>query len=197
MAMKRVWFILVLVVLVSAGGAQATDSSYEAEKAKAMKYPYANDLGATTIDVSAYPREMQDVYRDIFQIKCRRCHDASRALNAPFVEPSGPRARHAAMIARWKAENPKMFKDGRVWQIEGGSASGPGIWERCVKRMMQKPGCTLSSVEGKKVWQFLCYDSERRKTGAGAATWAEYRRKLLADFKAKYPDRYRDLYEVQ
>jgi len=195
--MKRLMAVLVLGILAAATYARAEDSSYEAEKAKALKNPYANDFGPKSIDVSTYPPEIQDAYHNILLVKCQRCHEASRPLNSQFVEPSGPKEQHQAIIAKWKAEQPEIFKDKLVWQIEGKSAAGPGIWERYVKKMMSKPGCNISPVEGKKVWQFLCYDSEKRKTGANAAKWAEHRRKLLADFKAKYPDRYRELYEVQ
>lgn len=189
------WILVGL--LLSAGIARAEDSSYEAEKAKALKNPYANDFGPASVDVSSYPQEMQDTYKNLFLVRCQRCHQASRPLNSQFVEPSAPKEQHQAVIAKWKAEHPEMFQDKLVWQIEGKSASGPGIWERYVKKMMSKPGCNIAPAEGKKIWQFLCYDSEKRKTGANAAKWAEHRRKLLADFKAKYPDRYRELYEVQ
>ena len=189
---------LVLIgLLISAGVVRADDTSYEAEKAKALKNPYANDFGPASIDVSSYPQELQDAYKNILLVKCQRCHTASRPLNSQFVEPSAPKEQHAAVIAKWKAEHPEMFQDKLVWQIEGKSAAGPGIWERYVKKMMSKPGCNISPDEGKKVWKFLTYDSEKRKTGANAAKWAEHRRQLLADFKAKYPDRYRELYEVQ
>lgn len=189
--------LIVVGLLLSVGFARAQDTSYEAEKAKALKNPYANDFGPKSIDVSSYPPEMQAAYKDILLVKCQRCHEASRPLNSQFVEPSAPKDQHPAVIAKWKAEHPEMFQDKLVWQIEGKTASGPGIWERYVKKMMSKPGCNISPVEGKKVWQFLTYDSEKRKTGASAAQWAEHRRKLLADFKAKYPDRYRELYEIQ
>ena len=188
---------LTLAILISAGLACAEDASYEAEKAKALKSPYANDFGLASIDVSSYPQEIQDAYKNIFLVKCQRCHQASRPLNSQFVEPSAPKEQHAAVISKWKAEHPEMFKEKAVWQIEGKTASGPGVWERYVKKMMSKPGCNISPAEGKKVWLFLCYDSEKRKTGANAAQWAEHRKKLLADFKAKYPDRYHELYEVQ
>jgi len=188
---------LLVGLLLTGGFARAEESSYEAEKAKALKNPYANDFGPASVDVSSYPQEIQDTYKNIFLVKCQRCHQASRPLNSQFVEPSAPKEQHASVIAKWKSEHPEMFQDKLVWQIEGKSASGPGIWERYVKKMMSKPGCNISPAEGKRVWQFLCYDSEKRKTGANAAAWAEHRRKLLADFKAKYPDRYRELYEVQ
>ncbi len=161
------------------------------------KNPYANDFGPASVDVSSYPQEIQDTYKNIFLVKCQRCHQASRPLNSQFVEPSAPKEQHAAVIAKWKAENPEMFQDKLVWDIEGKTAAGPGVWERYVKKMMSKPGCNISPAEGKKIWQFLTYDSEHRKTGVHAAAWAEHRKKLLADFKAKYPDRYRELYEVQ
>jgi hypothetical protein len=195
--MKRLSVALISGLFISSVGFAADDAAYLAERAKALKSPYANDFGPKDIDVSSYPKDMQDTYKNIFLVKCQRCHEASRPLNSQFVEPSGPKETHAATIAAWKTANPEMFKDKLVWQIEGKTASGPGIWERYVKKMMSKPGCNISPAEGKKVWQFLTYDSEKRKTGAKAAAWAQHRRKLLADFKAKYPDRYRELYEVQ
>lgn len=193
---KRAIFSGVLTVGLAASLFAADPASYEAEKAKAQKNPYANDSGPNSIDVSGYPTDAQAGYK-LLQDKCQRCHTASRPLNSQFVEPSGPKEGHAGKIADWKAKNPEMFKEKLVWQIEGKSASGPGVWERYVKKMMAKPGCNISPAEGKQIWQFLTYDSEKRKTGANAAKWAEHRRKLLADFKAQHPDRYRELYEVQ
>jgi hypothetical protein len=193
--MKR--SVIIGILLITGSALRADDAAYQAERAKALQNPYANDFGPASVDVSAYPQDIQDTYKNIFLVKCQRCHQASRPLNSQFVEPSGPKENHQAKIAQWKASNPEMFQDKLVWQIEGKSASGPGVWERYVKKMMAKPGCNISPEDGKKIWQFLTYDSEKRKTGANAAKWAEHRRKLLADFKAKYPDRYRELYEVQ
>ncbi len=195
--MKRAKTLIIFGLLVMSRSLWAEDASYEAERAKALKSPYANDFGPQSVDVSSYPQDLQDAYKNILLVRCQRCHTAARPLNSQFVEPSGPKEQHAATIAKWKASNPEMFKDKLVWQIEGKTAAGPGIWERYVKKMGAKPGCNLTGQEPKKVWQFLTYDSEHRKTGANAAKWAEHRRKLLADFKAKYPDRYRELYEVQ
>jgi hypothetical protein len=59
--------------------------------------------------------------------------------------------------------------------------------------MMNKPGCNIEKAEGKKIWEFLAYDSFHRKGGANAAKWAEHRKKLVAEFKAKYPKRYEEL----
>jgi hypothetical protein len=201
--MKRSQTLFLLGAVLIRGLAHADDaatSSYEAEKAKALKNPYANDFGPTTVDVSSYPQELQETYKKYLQTPgfgCQRCHTASRPLNSQFVEPSGAKEGHPAKIAEWKSAHPEMFKDKLVWQIEGKTAAGPGVWERYVKKMMSKPGCNISPADGKKIWQFLTYDSEHRKTGANAAKWGEHRHKLLADFKASHPDRYRELYEVQ
>jgi hypothetical protein len=169
--------------------------SYAAEKAKALANPYPNDLGPTTIDVSSYPKDLQDTYNNLLP-KCARCHTAARPLNSQFIEPSGEKTGHAAKIAQWKSSNPEMFQDKLVWQIEGKTGNQPGVWERYVKKMMSKPGCNISAPEGKKIWQFLTYDSEKRKTGANAAKWATERKKHLADFKAQHPARYRELFET-
>src|SRR5882672_5829477 len=200
-SMKSLKAFAMLGILISTGFVWAADppaaTSYEAEKAKALANPYPNDAGPATVDVSSYPQELQDTYHNLFLVRCARCHQPSRPLNSQFVEPSGPKTEHAAKIAKWKSEHLEMFKDKLVWQVEGWTPSQPGVWERYVKKMMSKPGCNISQPEGKKIWQFLTYDSEHRKTGANAAKWAEHRRKLLADFKAAHPDRYRELYEVQ
>ena len=193
--MKR--SIVLGILLLSGSAIWAEDAAYLAEKAKALQSPYANDLGPAEVDVTSYPVDIQKTYKELFLVKCQRCHQASRPLNSQFVEPSGPKEGHQTKIAEWKASHPEMFQDKLVWQVEGKSAAGPGIWERYVKKMMAKPGCNISPEDGKKIWQFLTYDSEHRKTGPNAAKWAEHRRKLLADFKAQHPDRYRELYEVK
>ncbi len=192
----RSWILMgsAALVFVALSGRWAekasADAAYEAEKAKALASPYANDFGPNGVDVSSYPAELQATYKDIFMVKCQRCHNAARPLNSQFLEPDGPKEGKAAKLAEWKSSNPDIFKDKLVWQPEA------NIWERYVKRMMSKPGCAIQPAEGKKIWQFLVYDSVKRKTGANAAKWAEQRRKLLADFKAKNPSRYRELYET-
>lgn len=176
----------------SAGG------SYEAEKAKASKSPYANDFGPKEIDVSSYPSEIQNTYKNVFLVRCQRCHTAARPLNSQFLEPysnkgekEARRAEKEAKLAEWKTKYPEISKDKLVWQAE------TQVWERYVKKMMSKPGCNISSPEGKKIWEFLTYDSEHRKVGANTEKWAAHRRKLLDDFKASNPARYRELYETQ
>ena len=39
----------------------------------------------------------------------------------------------------------------------------PDEWSRYIKRMMHKPGSGISSGEGKKIYEFLVYDSSIRK----------------------------------
>ena len=39
----------------------------------------------------------------------------------------------------------------------------PDEWSRYVKRMMRKPGSGISSADGKKIYEFLVYDSSVRK----------------------------------
>jgi len=65
-------------------------------------------------------------------------------------------------------------------------------WKRYVKRMMSKPGCAIK--DGKKIYEFLTYDSKIRKL-AHKADWKKHRIDLLTQFKAKYPDRYKLLFE--
>ncbi len=67
------------------------------------------------------------------------------------------------------------------------------VWNRYVKRMMSKPGCEISPAEGRKIWEFLVFDGERRKL---TAEWKAHRRKLVEEFKAKHPARYKELSAV-
>ncbi|HMU75562.1 MAG TPA: hypothetical protein PKD69_07320, partial [Elusimicrobiota bacterium] len=97
----------------------------------------------------------------------------------------------AGNLAKLQSGQKVLFSNKNVWQVE------TDIWQRYVKRMMSKPGCDISDVEGKAVYRFLVYDSEQRKSGKNAAAWKTHREKLLADFKAKYPARYKELYEGQ
>ena len=63
----------------------------------------------------------------------------------------------------------------------------PDEWSRYIKRMMYKPGSGISSGEGKKIYEFLVYDSSIRKKAMveeklAKATPAE---KTAAETKAK------------
>ncbi len=178
--MKRVmegWMKGILAAAIVAGVAAAARRG-AAQSASGALFP--NDLGPNTIDVSSYPKEYQETYK-VFQFKCAACHTIARPINSQYVELSD--AEQAAM----KASNPQMFKDPAVWQI------GAHIWNRYVKKMMAKPGCPVGR-DGKRIWQFLVYDSKARKTGANAVAWKSSRQKLLEEFAKANPGRYRELF---
>jgi hypothetical protein len=178
---------LALIIQTQAKAEEKTaggKSAAELEKEKALKNPYPNDLGPDKIDVSKYNAEQQEGYK-LLQDKCSRCHTPSRPLNSQFLQLNPEEA------AKIRQTTPEIFKDKQVWQVED------NIWMRYVKRMMSKPGCGIAEADAKKIYHFLVEDSKRRKTGASAASWAEHRRKLLSQFKIKYPDRYKDLFETK
>jgi len=56
----------------------------------------------------------------------------------------------------------------------------PDEWSRYVKRMMRKPGSGIDSSDGKKIYEFLTYDSSVRKK----AMLDDKLAKLSADDKA-------------
>ncbi|MBL0350026.1 MAG: hypothetical protein IPP68_06600 [Elusimicrobia bacterium] len=182
---------LVVLLTLFAGWVRAADPAAEAEKQKALANPYANDFGPAAVDVAAYPKELQDAYNNVLLVKCQKCHTASRPLNSQFFEVPGKKEEKAANLAKLQSGQKILFSNKNVWQVE------TDIWQRYVKRMMSKPGCDISDVEGKAVYRFLVYDSEKRKSGKNAAAWKTHREKLLADFKAKFPARYKELYEGQ
>lgn len=68
-----------------AGTLRADDSNLDAAtQARIAKA----EQGPATIDVSAYPQKIQDIYTDIFSQKCTQCHHLSRPINSDFVLPS-------------------------------------------------------------------------------------------------------------
>ena len=58
--------------------------------------------------------------------------------------------------------------------------AAPDEWSRYVKRMMHKPGSGIDSTSGKKIYEFLVYDSSVRKK----AMLDDKLAKLSADDKA-------------
>lgn len=44
----------------------------------------AYDKGPAKIDVSKYPKEMQDKYK-VFSVKCAKCHTLARPINSDYV----------------------------------------------------------------------------------------------------------------
>ena len=51
------------------------------------KKPLPYDKGPSTVDVSNYTKEMQDIYSKIYTPKCSKCHTIARAINAPYALP--------------------------------------------------------------------------------------------------------------
>ena len=153
----------------------------EPASATAVSDLYPNDMGPDSIDVSSYPPEHKKTYA-MFKFKCAACHTIARPINSQFLELS------LEEQAKWKKQDPDLFKDKKIVQVED------GMWERYVKRMMAKPGCPVKGEDGKKVWQFLVYDSKARKTGDNAKAWREHRKKLLADFKKANHEGYEKLF---
>lgn len=198
--MKRILVLAVVLGLLGASGpaksqekkgAQGKKSAAELEKEKALRDPYPNDLGPEKLDeayVKTLSKDHQEGYKALLQ-KCAKCHASSRPLNSQFLEaPGKDEKEREAALKEWKASHPGMFKDKQIFQAEA------NIWSRYVKRMMAKPGCEISKDEGKKIWQFLVQDSLNRKTGKKMEAWMEQRSKMMEDFKAKHPARYKELF---
>lgn len=176
--LKIVRYILIFTFLFVVNGIVFGQEKSEQEKAKD---PYANDLGSDKIDISSYPADKQQGYKLLLD-KCSKCHTPNRPINSQFLELDEKE------IEKQKKENPDIFKDKLIFQIDS------TIWKRYVKRMMNKPGCDIKSDEGKSIWQFLVYDSINRKLN-NKKEWINHRKKLLSEFKTKHPARYKELYE--
>ena len=191
--------ILAFAVFFAAFGAARVvfaDAAADAEKAKALAEPYANDLGPEKLDaktLKSYPPKVRAGYKMMLN-KCTVCHSASRPLNSQFIEAKGKKkVDRKAEVAKMKKKDPSLFKGKDVWQIED------SIWKRFVKRMMSKPGCEINKEEAKSIWTFLSHDSRARKLGKNKKEWGTHRRKLLSKLKnhknPKFRKRYAQLYE--
>jgi len=171
--------------------ATARNAAREKAKTQALAEPYANDYGPESLPqatLASYPLGAREGYR-LLQSRCTACHTASRPLNSQFVETAGKtKGERAASLAALKKSSPDFFADKRIWQVES------DIWSRYVKRMMNKPGCTVTKQNGKFIWTFLSHDSRARKLGKNKATWKAHRQKLLARIKNEHPERYKALY---
>ncbi len=186
---------LILVAAMLAGFSAAPSRAAEmSEKEKAMTHPYPNDFGPETIPaetLKSYPANVQAGYKKLISTKggCAQCHSAARPLNSRFVEPEGgmDEAKQDASLAALKKAQPELFGDITVWQVE------TKVWSRYVKRMMNKPGCGIAKADGKAIYEFLAYDSIKRKTGANAASWSAHRKALVEQLKAKDAKRYEEL----
>lgn len=196
--MNRKLTLIAAVALLGAAFAAPVRAAEMTEKEKALTNPYPNDFGPETLPdavLKTYPANVQAGYKKLISTKggCAQCHSAARPLNSRFVEPEGglDDKKQEASLAALKKAQPELFADGSVWQIE------TKIWSRYVKRMMNKPGCGIQKADGKSIYEFLSYDSIKRKTGANAAAWAAHRKGLVDQLKAKNPKRYDELKEAK
>ena len=128
--------------------------------------------------------------------------EKEKAKAEPFANDLGPDSLTDAELAGYSAAIRDGYETLRDRCSQCHTAARPlnseivdaDAWKRYVKRMMAKPGCSVNSEQAKKIWTFLVADSKARKTGANQAAWKKHRRDLLAEFKAKYPDRWKTLY---
>ena len=70
----------------------------------------------------------------------------------------------------------------------------PDEWSRYIKRMMHKPGSGISNADGKKIYEFLVYDSSIRKKAMLDDKLAKATPQEKTDAEAKIKE-VRDKYE--
>ncbi len=173
-------FLFLLSVILFFSRMSSADNS-------SKKLPYKffpNDFGPPSVDVSHYPPEIKGDYH-LFLRKCSVCHTVARPLNAQFLQLS------ADHVARFKSDHPD-FKSVSTDIV----MPGPKAWALIVNRMMAKPGASISPQDGKKIVEFLVYDSKVRKTGKNFPAWETHREELLAHFRKLYPEMYKFLREI-
>lgn len=117
--MKRFMAIMVwgLVAVLAINPADAQESKKE------QKQVFEADKGVATIDVSGYPEDIQENYKE-FAKRCSKCHTLARPINSKYAGDE---------------------------------------WKRYVGRMSRKAGSGINPSNGKKIIDFLIYDSETRK----------------------------------
>lgn len=143
------------------------------------KIVYPEDLGPGEIDVSDYPAQHQETYRTIFLSVFDFLKQTSRVVNSPLIEMD------PAFEESERRGNPGLFGVPEVFLV---TKDG---WKKYVTEIQRRPPCcgacpVLSKKEAKALWQFLVYDSIRRKTGPKAQAWAAHRKALLARFKKEF-----------
>ena len=79
--------LIVIVFLIFANknlSAKETGTTIEKSTVIVEGLPY--DKGPTMIDVSKYPKVMQEAYK-VFASKCSKCHTLARPINSPYTIP--------------------------------------------------------------------------------------------------------------
>ena len=78
MKQSIVWFaVLGIILLVGVG------MIYALRVPRGTPKVYPADKGPNFIDVTTYPRKMQETYK-LFTRKCSRCHTVARPINSAF-----------------------------------------------------------------------------------------------------------------
>lgn len=80
--MKRTVAIALLAAIALAGGVRIVRA--QAKDAPLDPRILAYDKGPAKIDVSKYPKDMQEKYK-LFAKKCSTCHTLARPINSDFV----------------------------------------------------------------------------------------------------------------
>ncbi len=80
--MKRIIAAAVLGTIALSGGARLVRAQEKQEPLDPRILAY--DKGPAKIDVSKYPKDMQDKYK-LFAKKCSTCHTLARPINSDFV----------------------------------------------------------------------------------------------------------------
>lgn len=131
--------------------------------------------------------------------------EKEKAQTNPYPNDLGPGTLPEATLAAYPAEFRKGYDLLLQRCAQCHTSSRPlnsrfddsETWNRYVKRMMNKPGCGIAKADGKAIYEFLSYDSIKRKTGVNAAAWAAHRKGLVEQLKAKNPKRYEELKEAK
>ncbi len=146
--------------------------------------PYANDFGEAEVDERRVPDSVKKGYQ-LLKSRCAQCHTPARPLNAQYIEVD------AAFRDQLLHKHPELFTDPNLLWPD------VDLWRRLVKRMAAKPGSNIASDDAKEIYTFLVwlYKDRIGPQGEHAEAWRDHRRKLLEDFKKKYPERYKELYE--
>lgn len=142
---KTLILTAILVVAASAGrhfyAEEAKKDSPQPAAAQTAKYPY--DLGNATVDVSAYPPEIQKNYKTFLAV-CSSCHTAARPLNAPLINADDwhryVRRMHNRMDSRGvnlEAKTAKQVVDFLVYDSKIRKIDGKAAFEAEQKRLQE------------------------------------------------------------
>ncbi|MBI3582944.1 MAG: photosystem P840 reaction-center cytochrome c-551 [Nitrospinae bacterium] len=81
---------IILIVIVSliflSKNISAKEAGTVVEKSTLIVEELLYDKGSDKIDVSKYPRVMQEAYK-VFASKCSKCHTLARPINSPYAIP--------------------------------------------------------------------------------------------------------------